>query len=52
VENPLRAQLIDIFRMDLIEAAEAAAGVIAIVGKPIRADGLRGKSFYRHVDRS
>jgi len=38
--------------MDLIEAAKAAARVIAVVGQPIRAYRLRCKSFPRHFYRS
>src|SRR2546430_14218573 len=43
VKDPLRAQLPDILNLDLIEAAEAAAGIIPMVGKPIRPHRLCGK---------
>jgi len=39
VKYPLRAQLLGILRIDLLEAAEAPARVIPIVGKPIRPRG-------------
>jgi len=51
VEYPLRAELTHILRIDLIEAAEAAARIIPIVGKPICPHRLRGKGFRRHPNR-
>ena len=48
----MRPELLDIFRSDLHEATEAAARVITIVGKPVRAHGLCRESFRGHLDRS
>src|SRR6202045_5432451 len=52
VEYPLRAQLPDILQIDLFEAAEPAARVIAVVRKPIRPHGKSAKSICSHLDRS
>src|ERR1700731_184115 len=52
VEYPLCAQLPDILRIDLLEAAEPAARVIPIVRKPIRPHGQSAKSICSPLDRS
>ncbi len=39
VENPLSAQLRDIFYVYLVKATEALPGVVAVVGEPIIRDG-------------
>src|SRR4029077_2987387 len=52
MEYPLREQLSDISGLDLIEAAKSAAPLILVVGQPIRAYGLRSKSFPRAFYRS
>ena len=52
VKNPLPTQLVHVGRGDLIQAREATAGVVAIVGRPIRGHRSRGQVGVGYINDS
>ena len=50
MKDPLGAKLTYILRSDLIQSGEAAAGVVAVVGGPVRGGGSGQEMFGEDVD--
>ena len=51
MEDPLRAKLSDIRRVDLGQAAETASGEIAVIGEPVFSRRLGDQLSGKHIDR-
>src|SRR5439155_17306996 len=49
MENPRRAELMDIRGIDFVQAAVTAPRVVAVIGCPIVAHGLRQQIFATHI---